>query len=163
MVLDITCGPVDNLQRRFVAGPIVIAPGAHAVMAQEHTLRTRVLFNQRFDEQADIKAGTLPWNVDHIVAIDLPAEPFLMHRRRNRDHRVRVQVVDMTVWNESVQWSINRTCPRIEIEDTVTIEGVHPILCCGLCTTFRMAEVKPLHRPDLIEIQSCEAVTRGSS
>src|SRR5215471_21371080 len=132
-------------------------------MAQEHTLGSRVLFNQRFDEQADIKAGTLPWDIDHIVAINLPAKPFLMDGRRNGDHRVWVQVVDVTVWNKSVQWSIDRTCPGIEVKDTVAVEGVHPIFCRGLCTAFRVIEVKRPHCSDFFEIQRGEAVTRGSS
>ena len=77
-LVDVTRGPLDHLERHLIAGLVVVAPGTQAVLPEQTPLALGFSRDQRLDPKAEVEAGPLPGNVDHVVAIDLLAEPLLV-------------------------------------------------------------------------------------
>src|SRR5215471_10133165 len=119
--LDVTGRLFDHFERRLVAGFVAVAPRTHAVVSEEHAFSFRVFFYQRLNQQANIEPGALPGDVNDVVAVNFPAERFLVDRRRDGNHGIWVKMIDVAVWNERMQGGIDRTRPRIEVEDAVAV------------------------------------------
>ena len=105
-------GTLDDLERGFVAGLVVVVPRAHPVVTEQHARRLRAPGDQRLDQEPDVEARTLPRDVDHVVAVDLTAEALLVDGGGDRDHRVRVQMVDVPLRDEGVQRRVDRARAR---------------------------------------------------
>ncbi len=161
--LDERGGAVDDFERRLVAGLVVVVPRAHAVMAEQHPFRLRVLRDQGLHQEPDVEARPLPGQVDHLVAVDLAAQALLIHRRRHRDHRVRVKVVDVPLRDEGVERRVDRARARVEVVDAMAVEGVHLILDCRLRAALGRFEVSALHGPDLLDMERGEPVALGGA
>ncbi len=156
--LDVRRGPVDDLERGLVAGLVVVAPRAHAVVAEEDALRPGVRLDQRLHPEADVEARPLPGDVEDLVPVHLAAEPLLVHGRGDRDHRVRVQVVHVPEGDEGVQGRVDRARARVQVEHAVAVELVHLVLDLRLRTALLARQVARLHRPHPIGIERGEAV-----
>ena len=159
--VDVARGPVHDLQRRVVAGLVVVAPGAHAVVAEQDAPRLGVHLDEPLDEQADVEPRALPRHVEDVVPVDLAGELLLVHGGGHRDHGVGVQVVHVAEGHERVQRRVDRAGARVQVEDAVRIHRVHRVFDLGLGPASRMAEVERLHRPDLLEVQGRETVALG--
>ena len=144
--LDIRGGAVNDVQGGLVARLVVVVPRTHAVMAQNHTLRLRVLLDERLHPHADVEARPLPGDVEDVVAIDLPAEALLIHGSGHRDHRVGVKVIHVFMRHEGVERSVDGTGPRVQVEHAVAVHVVHVVLSRRLRAAW-IREVERLHRP----------------
>ncbi len=159
--LDVARRAVHDLQGRLVAGLVVVAPRAHAVVAQQHSSRFRLLRDEPLDDEADVEPRPLPRHVDHLLAVDLAGELLLVRGSGHRDHRVGVQVVHVTERHEGVERRVDRAGARVQVEDAVRVHRVHRVFDLGLGSPPRMAQVHRLHGPDLLEIQRSEPVALG--
>ena len=70
-------------------------------MSEQHAFGLRVLLDQSLDDQSDVEARPLPRDVDHLVAVNLLAEPLLINRGSDGDNRIRVQVVYVFIGDEA--------------------------------------------------------------
>src|SRR5215831_466176 len=127
-------------------------------MAQQNATGARVVLNQLLNLQTDIEPWALPWDIDNVVAIDLPRQLFLIDRSGNCDYRIRMQMIDVLERNEGMQRRINRTRTRIQIKDTMAVHRVHNVFDGQLWSAFRTVEVAGLHRAHLVEIKRREAI-----
>ena len=155
---DVGRGAIDDLKRGLVADLVVVAPRAHAVVAEKHAPGGRLLADARFDEEAEVEAGALPGDVGHVVPVDLPAEALLVHRRGHRDHRVRMEVVHVLVGNEGVQRSIDRAGAGVQVEHAMAVEVVHQVFDGCLRPALGLAQVASLHRAHPVQVERGEAV-----
>ena len=72
-----------------------LAPGDEAVLGEEDRARGRVLVEQLRDPARHVEARPLVVEPDRLVAELLLGEPAPVRRRGERDHRVRMGVVDL--------------------------------------------------------------------
>src|ERR1700704_3904635 len=154
---DVAGCSLNDLQRRLVTSLVVVVPGTHAVMAKQDALGLRVLFDQILNDQPDIEAWPLPWHVDQLVAVNLPAEPLLINRCGDRDDGVRMQMVYMFVRNERMQWGVDRAGPRVQIENAVAVEWIHCVFDLTLRPALRTVQVERLHRSHFIQVERSES------
>ena len=156
---DVGGGSIDDLQRGFVAALVVVAPGAHPVVAEEHALGLRMLLDETFDSQPDVEPGPLPRHVDDVVAVDLPAEPLLVDRRGDGDDGVGMQMIDVSERHECVQRRVDRARARVQIEHAMAVHRIHRIFDWRFRTAVRSTLVDLPHGADLVEIERRESVT----
>src|SRR5262245_51596104 len=133
---DVTSRLFDHFKRRLVAGFVVVAPGTHPVVPEEDAFSFGLFFYQRLDQQSNVEARALPGDIDDIVAVNFSAERFLVDGSCDRNHSIRMKVIDVAVWNKRMQRSIDRTGSRIEVEDAVAVHWVHPVLNFRLWPPF---------------------------
>src|ERR1043165_1193205 len=101
MLFDEAGGAVNDFERRLVACLVIIVPGTHPVMAEQNALGLRVVFNQLLYLQPDVETRALPGDIDKFVAVNFFAKLFLVDGSGDSDDRIRVQVVNVLVGNES--------------------------------------------------------------
>ena len=155
---DVGRRAVDDLEGGLITGLVVVAPRAHAVMAQQHALGPGMLFDQRLDHQTDVEPRALPWDVDHVVAVNLPAETLLVDRSRDGNHGVRMQVIDVAIRYERVKRRVDRAGARIEVIDAVAVHRVHRVFDGRLRAALGGVFVQRPHRPHLVEIERSKPV-----
>ena len=129
-------------------------------MTEQNSFRFRIVFDQLFDLQTDVESRTLPWNVNHIVAVNFFRQFFLIYGRRDGDDRVRVKMIDVLERYERVKRCIDGAGTRVEIEHAVRVHRIHRIFDRRLGTVRRIVLVQRPHRPDLVEIERRKSVTR---
>src|SRR6266404_385556 len=69
-LFNISGRAIDDFQCRLVTGFVVVIPRTHSVVAKQHAPGLWIIFNQLFNDQADIEAGALPRNVDQIFTVN---------------------------------------------------------------------------------------------
>src|SRR6266542_4144716 len=146
VLLYITGRTIDDLERRLVAGLVILAPGTHSVMTEQNAAGLRVLFDQLFDLQTDVEVRPLPRDVDQFVTINLLAQSFLVNRGSDRDDRVRVQMIYMLIRNERVQWRVDRASARVEVEDTMAVHVIYRVLDWRRWPPLGTLQIERLHR-----------------
>ena len=70
--------------------------------AEHHALQLRIGLGHRAELEPEVEARPLPRQEAELAAIDLARQRFGLLARRDRDHRVGVNVVDMRVRNKSI-------------------------------------------------------------
>jgi hypothetical protein len=120
-------GP-DDLQRVGLALGAGGAPGGDAVAAEDHPDRVRLLPADRRDVQAELEPGPPPRRPDHPVAEALRGQRFAVRRRRQRDPRVRVQVVDVRGVDQPVHGRVDRRGRATASVPAVVERGDHLVL-----------------------------------
>ena len=88
-------GLVDHLQRDPIAFLRGRAPGEQPVAAEHDALHVRIGFSHRAELESQVEARPLPWQKAKLAAIDLLRERFGVFARRDRNDRVRVNMIDM--------------------------------------------------------------------
>src|ERR1700733_10507185 len=96
--------------------------------AEHHALHVWIGLSHRAELEPKVEARPLPWQKAEFAAIDLFRQRFCIFTRRDRNDRVRVNMIDMAVRNETVQRCVDRGCARIEVEGAMIIERDHRVL-----------------------------------
>ena len=144
-------GLVDHGERRLVAGLRGRAPGEEPVAAEHGALEVRACLGHRAELEAEVEARPLPGQEAEFAAKHFFRQLLGVFARRDRDHRVGVDMVDMGVRHEAVQRRVDRGRARIEIEGAVVEERHHLVL-------VREATIDRLQAQELVEIEGREAV-----
>ena len=105
--------------------------------------------------ETQFKSRAHPGHVIHFIAEDLLRELLAAPARRDRDDRVRMHVIDMLAWNETVQRRIDRARARIEIERGVKVHRNHVVLSLRLHAFVAALSVK------LLKVEQFLLVERG--
>ena len=116
---DEPLGGADDLERPCLALVRGVAPGRDAVPAEDHPDRPRVGPADGRDVQAQLEAGPSPVDPRDPVAEAAPGERLTVGGRRQRDPRVRVEVVDVAGLDQPVHRGVDRrrgAAPAVEAE-----------------------------------------------
>ena len=150
-------GLVDHLQRDPIAFLRGWRPGEQPVPAEHHALHVGIGFSHRAKLQSQIEARPLPRQKAELAAVDLFRQRFGVFARRDRDDRVRVNMIDMNVRNEAVQRRVDRGCARIEVEGAMIIERDHLVLVLE-ATIDRLEAVELVHieRRETVELHRAD-------
>ncbi len=145
---DERLGVADDLEGprfAFLAGR---APGRDAVPAQDAADRLRIRRRDRGDIQPQLEAGTPPRHPHHPVAEALGRQPLAVRGRRERDARVRVQVVDVRRVDQGVHRGVDRRRRPALAVQAVVERGHHLVLALdsGVGVDERAQPVQPQHR-----------------
>ena len=119
--------------------------------AEHHALHIRIGLGHGAELQAQIKAWPLPGQKAKLAAIDLFRQRFGVFARRDRNDRVRVNVIDMAVRDEAVQRCVDRGRARIEVEGAVVVERDHLVLVLE-------AAIDRFEAHELVHVERREAV-----
>jgi hypothetical protein len=111
---DVALGAVDQLERRPVARSVVIGPVDQPMAAEDHAARLWMGAADPGQRQPQLEARPLPRRPDDLVAVDRARQLGRVCRRRDRDHRIRMHVIDMACRHERMQRRVDRRRTRIE-------------------------------------------------
>ena len=106
--VDVRLGGLDDPQRVGLGLLGRVAPRGDAVPAEDAADRLRVLRLDRRDVQAQLEARAAPRHPDHLAAEDLLRQLRAVLRRRDRDARVGMQVVDVCGIHQPVHRRVDR-------------------------------------------------------
>ena len=144
-------GGLGDLQRTRIAGLGGVSPGEEPMTGEDHPLRFRVLPREGSDLETEIEAGTLPRQPPDLAPEQLAGELPAAGRGGDRDHGVRVHVIDVLVRHVSVQGRVDAGRAWVEIEGAVRQVAHHLVLMLG-------APVQLLQLLELAQVESGEAV-----
>ena len=105
----------------------------------------------RAELEAEVEARALPGQEAELAAEDFSRQRLRVFARRDRDHRVGVDMVDMRMRNKAVQRRVDRGRARVEIERAVVEQRHHLVL-------MREAAIDGAEAEQLVEIEGREAV-----
>ena len=105
---DEPLGPADHVERDGLAGFGRVGPGRQPVAAEHHAPQSRVVGRQRGDLQAELEAGSAPRHPGHLAPEALLGQRLAVDRRRQGDHRVGVQVIDVAGVHQRVHRGVDR-------------------------------------------------------
>ena len=123
---------VDDGKRVQVALALRLAPGEQSVAAQHDAVATGIRFDSLAHRQSQFKAGPLPWNPNQRVielAVELVHLGLAVAGRSQRNAPVRMEMIDMRKWQESMQRRIDRSGYGIAAESAKRIQPDHVVLC----------------------------------
>ena len=144
-------GLVDHLQRDPIACLRGRPPGEEPVPAEHHALHVRVGFSHRAKLEPEVEARPLPGQEPKLPAVNLLRQSLSVLACGNRNHSIRVNMVDMRMRNEAVQRGVDRGCARIEVEGAMIVERDHLVLVLE-------AAIDRLEAQELVHIERREAV-----
>ena len=101
-------GAADELERAPVALLAGLAPGDEPVLLEQNRPRALLCLQELRDPARHVEAGPLVVEPHRLVAERVRREPSSVRRGRERDHRVRVRVVDVRRGDEGVQKRLDR-------------------------------------------------------
>ena len=127
-----------------------VAPGRDAVPAEDHPDRLRVGPADRRDVEAELEAGPPPVDPGDPVAEAAPGQRLAVGGRRERDARVRVEVVDVAGVDEAVHRGVDRRRGAAAAVEAVVERGDHLVLALD-------ARVDVDERAQAVEAQDGEA------
>ena len=124
-------GLFDQPERRrftLVAGR---APADHPVATEHRARRVGMYVTEGSQREPQLEPGTLPLEPSHVVTEALGHESLAVSGRRERNHRVGMQVVDMVEVDERVQRGVDRghrttiteTARRVRRHDVVLVRS----------------------------------------
>ena len=130
--------------------------------AEHHALHVRIGLGHRAELQPEVKARPLPGQKAELAAIDLFRQRFGVFARRDRDDRVRMNVIDMAVRDEAVQRRVDRGRARIEVESAMVVERDHLVLM-GEAAIDRLKAVELVHieRREAVELHRADVAARA--
>ena len=137
----------DDLQRVGLALLAGLAPGGDAVAAEDAADRLRVLLRDRGDVQAELEARPAPRHPDDAVAEALAGQLLAVGRRRQRDARVGVQVVDVRGPDQPVHRGVDRRRGAAAAVQAEVERGDHLVLALDARVDVdqRAEPVQPQH------------------
>ncbi len=142
---------LDDAQRGLVAGLAVLPPGEQPVAAEHAAHMMRVGARDRLQLQPQLVARALPGQPADLVAVDLAGQGLRAPRRRDRDHRVRVDMVDVAIGQVGVQRRVDAGGARVEVEGAVRQVAHHLVL-------VREAAIEALQLVELGHVERREAI-----
>src|SRR5262249_23906842 len=92
------------------------------------------------------------------VTVDLFAEPLLVYRSRDRDYRVWMQMIYVSVGDKRVQGRVYRARPRVEIERAVRVQRIHLVFDLSFWSARGTREIDRFHRANLVDVERAKAV-----
>ncbi len=119
--------------------------------AEHHASHVRTGLGHRAELQTKVEPWPLPRQKTEFAAVNLVRQRFGVLARRDCDHRVGVNVVDVRVGNEAVQRGIDRGRARIEVEGAMIVERNHLVLVLE-------AAIDRTEAKQLVEIERRETV-----
>ncbi len=102
MRFDIARRLLDKPQAQLVTFAVVVGPVDKAVLAHHQPLQRRIVADCPLHHQSQVETGALPRDPADLVAVNLAGKRLAVLGRGDRDHRVRVGVVDVFVGDKSV-------------------------------------------------------------
>ena len=96
--------------------------------AEHHALHLWIGLSHRAELQAQVEPRPLPGQKPKLAAVNLLRQSLGVFARGNRNHSIRVNMVDMRMRNEAVQRCVDRGCARIEVEGAMIVERDHLVL-----------------------------------
>src|SRR5258706_7833297 len=75
---NVVRGAIDDLKGCFVTGLVVVAPGAHTVVAEQDSSGSRILLDQGLNHQPHVEPRALPGNINQLITIDFLAKALLI-------------------------------------------------------------------------------------
>ncbi len=144
-------GAPDDRHGRLVARPGGIAPGEQAMAFEDDALQLRLFLRQFFQFQAQVVARTLPRQPAQFTFEDLLGQRAAVLAGGDRDHRVRVHVVDVLAVDVGVQRGVDRCGARVQVERAVRQVADHLVLEI-------QAAVAGFQRLQLVHVQGRKAV-----
>ena len=155
-------GLVDYLQREPIAFLRGRGPGEQPVAAEHHALHVRIGLSHRAKLEPKIKARPLPRQKAKLAAIDLFRQRFGVFARRDRNDRVRMNVIDMAVRDEAVQRCVDRGRARIEVEGAMVVERDHFVLMGEAAIDgFKAVELVHIERRKAVELHRADVAARA--
>ena len=150
-----------------------VAPRGDPVPAQDAADRLRVGFLDLGDVQSQLESRPPPRHPGHLVAEDLPGQLLPVRRRRDRDPRVRMQMIDMRRIHQPVHRRVDaRRRPTLAMQAVVErrhhlVLPLHP----GIHAHQRLQPIQPqrgeplgLQRPEVapgpLHPQQLDGLTR---
>jgi hypothetical protein len=113
-----------------------------------------MLLRDFLHREAEFEAGAHPLHVGHVAAEDFLREFLATGRRRDRNDRIRVHVVDVFAGQKRVQRRVDRGRPRVEVERRVRKHAHHVVF--GL----RLEPMILTRRVELLETEEFALVER---
>ena len=156
LAIDIGRRLLDHGQSQLVAGLVVVRPRNEAVLAHHDSFDVRLGAGNILHGEAELEARAHPLHVSHFTSKNLLGQRLAILGGSNRDNRIRVHVVDMLAWQETVQRGINRRSARVEIERGVVIHRHHVVLGLGLQALVSAVRIDRLQANELILIEGGE-------
>ena len=144
-------GALDHREGRLVARLGRVAPGEQAVALEDDALQLRLFLRQLFQFQAQVVARTLPRQPTQFAFEDLLGQRAAVPAGGDRDHRIRMHVVDVPAVDVGVQRRVDRRGARVQVERAVRQVADHLVL------VFQAA-VALFERLQLVHVQGREAV-----
>ena len=137
----------DDLQRARLALVPRVAPGGDAVPAEDHADRLRVVALDRGDVEAELEARPPPRHPGHPAAEALGGQRLAVGRGRERDARVRVQVVHVRGLDEAVHGGVDGRRRAALAERAEVERGDHLVLALDTRVDARQGaqRVQPQH------------------
>src|ERR1700730_4528076 len=128
-----------------------IGPGEETMTGEDHALRVRVLPREGSDLEAEVEAGAVPRQPADLAAEQLGSEIPAAGRGGDRDHGVRMHVIDVLVRHVGVQRRVDAGGARVQIEGAVRQVAHHLVFMLG-------TPVELLQLLELAHVESGEAV-----
>ena len=101
--LEPALGGVDGPQGAVVALLRIVGPGEQTVAAQHHPDGVRIVLDEFLQPQSQLEARPPPRQPADAVAVDAAGDALAVGRRGHRDHRVRMDMIDVLVGHKGVQ------------------------------------------------------------
>src|SRR5271166_3152238 len=143
-------GAANRFDRVLIAGFRGVAPGDEAVAGQYDAANVRIGMDRVAQAQAQVEAGPLPWQPSELAAEDFARESFAVARRRDRDNRIGMDMINMRERQERMKRSIDAGGARAAGKGAI-VEVWHELI-------FVLAAAKAaFQRDELVLIQLREA------
>ena len=125
---DEALGAADHVERDRLASVGRVGPGRQPVAPQHHAPQAGIVGRQRCDLQAQLEAGSAPRHPRHLAAEALLGQRLAIHRRRQGDHRVGMQVIHVARIHQRVHRGVDRRRCAAGPPATVIERGHHLVL-----------------------------------
>ena len=146
-------GLVDDVERGLIAVLGRVGPGEEPVAFQHATLGLRVFGGEFLQPQAQIIAGFLPWQPADLVAEDLGRQLAGIHRCRDGDDGVGMDVIDMLSGHIGMQRRVDGGRARVQRKGAMGQIADHLILKCGAAIlAFQGAELVHVKRRKAVQL-----------
>ncbi len=129
--------------------------------AEHDAFHVRIGLGHRAELESQVKARPLPRQKSELAAVDLLRQRFGVFACGNRNHRIRVNVIDMRVRNETVQRCVDRGCARIKVEGAMIIERDHLILVLeAAIDRLKSEQFVHVERRETVELHRADVAAR---
>ena len=118
-------GGADDVERVRLARVARVSPSGDAVAAEDDADRLRVRLLHGRDLEAELESRASPRHPHDAIAEALLGQRLAVRRRRQRDARVRMEMIDMRGIDETVHRGVDRGCRAAAPVQAVVEGGDH--------------------------------------